>query len=126
LVDIRWNFVRQPDPSREYVALVSFLPLRKFSAIPRFLQYAREIGDQVERSRGATGYSFRAKLLQRRSYTLSAWETEEDLRAFVRERPHSRVMIDVRPLLRETKFVPWREKGSSLPPAWDRAIQRLA
>ncbi len=108
------------------MALATSLPLRKFSAIPRFLRYAREVGAQVERSRGAIGYSLRAKFLARRFHTLSAWESEEDLRAFVRERPHNRIMVNVRPLLRQTKFIRWREKGSSLPLDWDAALLRLA
>lgn len=126
MVDVKWTFVRQPDPMREYVALATSLPLRKFSSIPRFLRYAGEVGAQVERSPGAIGYSLRAKPLARRFYTISAWESEEDLRAFVRDRPHSRVMAEVRPLLRQTKFVRWREMGSALPLDWDAALLRLS
>src|SRR5437879_45399 len=88
MVDRPWTVVAPPAEEREYLALVSFLPLKRFRMIPRFLRYSGAVSKQLVGTRGLVGFSFRAKILAREFYTLSVWEDERALDDFVRAEPH--------------------------------------
>ncbi len=81
-----WTAVAQPEPEREYLALVSYLPLRGIRKLPAFLRYSQEVRQQLARSRGLIGFSLRASagFLRRRFWTLSVWEDERALSDFVK------------------------------------------
>jgi len=124
MVDLPW--VRMATAGdREYLAIVSYLPLRRYRTIPRFIRYYRAIGRQLRRSRGLVGFSLRAKFLARKFYTVSVWEDEGALMEFVRAAPHLDTMQVLPPELGETKFVRWTLAGTEVPPTWERAIQVL-
>src|SRR5947208_3473430 len=97
MVDRPWTTVADPAAVREYVALVSYLPLRRFRMIPRFLRYSGRVATQLEGTRGLVGFSLRAKILAREFYTLSVWEDERALDDFVRAEPHRGTMGAMRP-----------------------------
>ena len=80
---------------------------------------------QLGRTRCLIGFSFRAKILSGRYYTLSVWEDERALMEFVRAAPHVDTMRALGPYLGETKFVRWAIPGSQVPPGWESAIARL-
>jgi len=125
MVDRPWTVVASPAREREYLALVSFLPLKRFRTIPRFLRYSGAVSKQLEGTRGLVGFSFRAKILAREFYTLSVWEDERALDDFVRAEPHRRTMGAMRRHMAETKFVRWTVTGSQVPPSWRKAIEML-
>jgi heme-degrading monooxygenase HmoA len=85
----------------------------------------RPVFDQLVASRGAIGFSLRAKVLGKTAWTLSVWENEADLQAFSGGQPHRQVMADLGPSLSGAKFVRWTVPGSALPPHWDEALKRL-
>jgi len=62
MVDTPWRSVATPDRGGEYLALLSYLPLK--------------IRAQLAGTPGLIGYSFRANLLSHRFWTLSTWEDE--------------------------------------------------
>ena len=121
-----WKSFRVADNDRECLALLSYLPLKKFWTIPKFLWRTSKIERQLSESRGLIGYSLHAEFLKKRFWTLSVWEDESSLRAFVSHLPHSRTMIDLAPHMAQTKFTRWKVKGSALPPDWDEAKGRMA
>ena len=123
-MDMPWIELGPVDPSREYLVLLSYLPLRKYSKIPAFLRYTLQIQGQLRRTAGATGYSMRAKVLSRKFWTLSVWESERALMDFVRNVPHGDVMESLAAHMGATKFTRWKLPGSALPPYWDDAIRR--
>ena len=73
-MDIPWQVLRAADKDREYLALLSFLPLSRYSKVPLFMRFSMEIHRQLKATPGVIGYSLRAKLLSRRFWTLSVWE----------------------------------------------------
>jgi len=99
--------------------------LRRFRTTPRFLRHAGAISRQLEGTRGLLGFTFRAKILSRKFYTLSVWEDEQALEDFIRSKPHVDTMPVMRPHMAEPKFVRWSVKGSEIPPSWDRAMAVL-
>jgi hypothetical protein len=50
-----WKTLRTPEPGREYLALLSYLPLRHFRAVPSFLGYTLEIQRQLKTASGLLG-----------------------------------------------------------------------
>jgi hypothetical protein len=42
-----WQSFRQADPGREYLALLTYLPLKRFRTLPRFVWYSRQIIRQL-------------------------------------------------------------------------------
>ena len=118
-----WMSFGRAEPQREYVALLSYLPLKRVSGIPPLLLHTIRIMLQLRGSRGLTGYSLNAALGAKRFWTLSAWEDEAALQLFVKALPHARAMTVMAPRMGETAFVRWRVKGSELPLIWEVALK---
>jgi len=126
MVDRPWTVIVRPSPDREYLGLVSYLPLRRFRMVPRFMRYAGPIAKQLDATQGLIGFSFRAKILAREFYTLSVWEDERALMDFVGAEPHQGTMGALRHQMAETKFVRWTMRGADFPPLWEDGLRRLA
>jgi heme-degrading monooxygenase HmoA len=124
MVDRPWTTVAPPE-DREYLALVSYLPSKRFRTIPRFLSLAGAVAKQLEGTRGLVGFAFRAKILSRKFYTLSVWDDERALEEFVRREPHRGTMRTLGPHVAETKFARWTVRGPEVPPTWDKAMEVL-
>lgn len=118
-----WKTLRPTDPSREYLVLLSFLPLKRLWRISWFALQANRITKQLERSAGVTGYSVNSRLFMGRFWTLSAWEDEAALQAFVRAAPHVATMRAMIPHMDPTRFVRWTVRGVDLPVRWDDALR---
>ncbi len=118
-----WKTSFQPDPDREYLALLTVLPVKHYRTIPRFLGYTRRIEAQLAETVGLVGYSLRAEFLHRRFWTLSVWEDEGALQQFVHQGFHPGVMTVLVPDMGETNFVRHPIKGSEYPPSWKSALR---
>jgi len=125
MADIKWKTLSEIKPDQEYLVMASFLPLRGFWRVPRFLFYTADVQKQLNQSRGAAGYALRALLMKRHFYTLSAWESQAALNEFTRAMPHGEIMKRLRPHMGKTKFVTWKVMGSALPMGWDEAFLKL-
>jgi hypothetical protein len=123
-MDLPWKALAPADRNREYLALLSYLPLRSYRKIPRFLQFTLQISRQLGATPGALGYSMRAKLLSRQFWTLSVWENERALMDFVSKVPHGEVMKSLAGHMSATKFTQWKISGSAIPPHWKDAVRR--
>ena len=123
MAEFPWQSHSPAAPERDYVALLSYLPLKTGWSIPRLLLYNARIRRQLRTSAGLVGYSLRAQLAAKRFWTLSVWENETALRAFVAAPPHAAVMKALAPHMGATRFTRWTVKGSDLPLRWDGALK---
>ena len=122
----KWKSFASAVNDREYLALLSFLPLKSYRMIPRFIKYTAEIERQLSESSGLVGYSLQAQPLSLKFWTLSVWEGERALMEFVVRSPHGPVMQSLLPHMGATKFTRWAIKGAHLPPDWREAKKRMA
>jgi quinol monooxygenase YgiN len=120
-----WRTSGSPDRNSDFVALLSYLPLKSYWRVLPFFRYTAQVAKQLASAQGLLGYSFLARPLSKRFWTLSAWENEAALHVFVQHPPHVRIMGALAPHMGETKFVRWTVKGSELPLRWDDALRRL-
>jgi|SRR5690242_13273388 len=125
-MDIPWKTLAAIEKEREYLALLSYLPLKRYSKIPAFMRFTMEINRQLSATPGAIGYSMRAKLFTRRFWTLSVWESSAALMDFVAKAPHSESIKAMAPFMGKTKFAQWKVLGSGIPLNWDEAIRRMS
>ena len=120
-----WKSFAAAESGKEYAALLSHLPLNKWSAMPKFMRFTLQIRRQLASSEGLVGYSLDANVPGKEFWTLSVWEDEESLREFVRRVPHRTVMKDLLPHMGQTEFFPFKVDGSSVPPDWDDTRRRM-
>jgi hypothetical protein len=123
-MDSPWKALSPADKDREYIALLSYLPLKRYRAIPRFLQFSFQIQKQLRDTPRVIGYSLRAKLVSRNFWTLSVWENEKALMDFVAKIPHGEAMQTMIPDMGPSKFTQWKVNASALPLRWEEAIKR--
>lgn len=119
-----WKSFGRVDPEREYLALLTFLPLRHGWRIPSLLMHTRRITAQLQQAPGLIGYSLLARPLRKHFWTLSVWEDEAALRAFVEAGAHSVTMRSMTPHMGATRFIRWKLRGVQVPPKWNDALDR--
>jgi quinol monooxygenase YgiN len=120
-----WRTLSSPVLDREYVALLSYLPLKSRWRLPAFIVYTAQVMNQLASTKGLIGYTLLAHPLSKKAWTLSAWESNDALETFVNDPPHVRIMAALAPHLDKTSFVRWAVKGSQLPLTWPDALGRL-
>ena len=123
---VSWRSFARAAPERDYLALLTYLPLHSAWRIPRLILETRRIISQLRESPGLVGYSLRAQPMAKRFWTLSVWEDEASLQGFVHARPHTRTMTVLAPHMGSTRFLRWTIKGAQVPPSWDDAVSRLS
>jgi hypothetical protein len=89
-----------PDPEGDFVALLSYLPLKSYWRMPPFFLYTAQVTKQLASAQGLLGYSVLARPLSKRCWTLSAWKDDAALRTFVQHPPHVRIMAALTTQLR--------------------------
>jgi hypothetical protein len=62
MAEFPWQSHSRAAPERDYLALLSYLPLNSGWSIPRLLLYNARIRRQLRTSAGLVGYSLRARL----------------------------------------------------------------
>jgi hypothetical protein len=82
-----WRTFGSSAPEQDYVALLSYLPLKSYWRIPVFFFYTAQVVNQLASAAGVLGYSVLAHPLSKRFWTLSAWKDEAALRTFVQYPP---------------------------------------
>jgi hypothetical protein len=124
-MDVPWLALRPVEKDREYLALLSFLPVNRYSRIPLFMRSTFQIQRQLKGTAGVIGYSLRAEIFSRRFWTLSVWEDSAPLMDFVARVPHSESMKAMAPFMGKAKFTQWKILGSAVPLRWDEAVARM-
>ncbi|MBV9888229.1 MAG: hypothetical protein JO119_16920 [Acidobacteria bacterium] len=123
-MDTPWKALAPVQPVREYVVLLSYLPLKSFLKLPMFFRYSVQINAQLRATPGVIGYTMRAKLFTRRFWTLSVWDNDKALMEFVAKVPHSEAMKKIAPYMDKTNFWRWKLSSSEIPPRWNDAMRR--
>jgi hypothetical protein len=123
-MDSPWRTLAPADKNREYIALLSYLPLKKYRVIPRFIRFSFQIQKQLRATPGVIGYSLRAKVISRNFWTLSVWENEKALMEFVAKAPHGEAMKAMIPQMGPSITTRWKVNGSALPVSWEEAMKR--
>src|SRR5882757_3419850 len=90
---IPWKMAEAPLAGNRYLALISYLPLKHFRAIPNFFRFTSEIRRQLRVAPGLIGYSLDARPFARTFWTLSVWRDEQSLTDFVNQAPHNRITL---------------------------------
>ena len=122
---VPWTRVSPPVSGKTYLALISYLPLRSFRAVPAFFRYSIQIRRQLKSTPGVLGYSLQAKPFARKFWTLSVWEDQQSLDNFVRRIPHSEIMRKMVPHMGKSQFAQWPVTAAEIPPNWAAAKARL-
>lgn len=125
MAETTWTSFAKPNPEKEYVAILSYLPLRSYWALPQFFYYTRRIQTQLKSARGLLGYSLMAHVVAKRFWTISVWEDEVSLMSFVHKDPHREAMMILRRSMGGTHFLRWKIIGSAVPPNWRVAMERF-
>jgi hypothetical protein len=126
MLPMPWKSFGEAQEGREYVALLSVLPLKSYWMMPRMMQFTFATQRQLKNSRGLIGYSLAAELLSKRFYTLSVWEGQQALMDFVEEIPHSEIVQRLKPHMGKAKFVQWKVRAPEIPIQWKDALKRSA
>jgi hypothetical protein len=50
--ELKWKSFIEASPDREYLALISYLPLKNLWALPKFVSYTLAIHNQLKESHG--------------------------------------------------------------------------
>ena len=111
-----WFTRTPPALDREYLALISYLPLRHFRAIPKFFRYTVETMRQLKTAHGLLGYALEAQPFRRRFWTLSVWDDSQSLMDYVQQLPHSRIMQNLAPHMGKSQFAQWKLTAPDFPP----------
>lgn len=122
---IPWKAFRRAVSDREFFALLSYLPLKSFWRVPAFGIYTIQVLKQLSSAQGMIGFSLRARPLAKKFWTLSAWESESAMRAFVQSPPHLKIMATLAPHMSSTEFLRWKVRGVDLPLKWEDALERF-
>src|SRR6266540_4816199 len=104
--DSRTKYSRA-ESAREYLVLLSYLPLNGYRKVLTLMRRSRAVSRQLASTPGLIGFTFRAKLLRHRFWTLSAWEDETALTAFVGKAPHLDAMKVLGPFMGDAAFFRW-------------------
>ncbi len=125
MLPLPWKTLTAPNGVSEYVALLSFLPLKHYRTIPLFFWLTFQTQRQLREANGLIGYSLHAQPLRRQFWTLSVWEDQRSLMDFVRQVPHGKIMQTLAPHMSKTQFVQWKVKASDIPLNWNAAKARM-
>lgn len=125
-MDLPWTTRAEMQPGSDYLVMASHLPLKRIASTVRFFRAVSAIRKQLATAEGLVGYTLRAKPLARDYWTLSVWQDEPALRAFMRTPPHVGVMTSLAPFMGPTKFLTWRIPAADGRPSFSDALQRLA
>ncbi|MGB3365482.1 MAG: hypothetical protein WBB48_11980 [Thermodesulfobacteriota bacterium] len=116
----------EPEPEKDYITVVTYLPLTSYLSFPNFFKHMQLIQKQLQQSHGVIGFRMRADILSKRNYTISVWEDAKSLKNFITSGAHGETMAEVPDYLGEDrKFVTVFIKGKEFPPSWDWAMQKL-
>jgi hypothetical protein len=119
-----WKTLSKPAEGREYVALLSILPLKRFRTLPQFMWFTIQTLRQLARSKGLLGYALDADIFGLTFWTLSVWEDRQSIMKFAHTMPHDGIMEKLAPVMRETQFVYWNVSARDMPLRWNEAKAR--
>jgi heme-degrading monooxygenase HmoA len=120
-----WRSFAPIDPDRAYIVTTTQLPLRHHRHIPAVMAATMRIARELARSHGLVGYSLHAQLVHKTFWTMSAWQTADDLQRFVRSDVHRAAIASIGPHMTRPRIQTTTARGAHLPPAWAHMRREL-
>ncbi len=114
-----------PTPPRSGVVVVAtYLPVARWRHVVPFYRLQGRIRRQLRTTPGLVWFSVQAQFGRRRFWTISVWENEAAMRAFVPTEPHGRAVRSFSVWgTRDAKFVEWTAATPWV--RWTEAYARL-
>ena len=103
---------------------VSRLELARRRDVPGFLVAALRIRRHALRTPGCVGLALRAQPFRRTFWTLSAWDDQAAIGAFMRSDGHRAVMVAYRGRMAGSHFHTWTAGEAGRRPSWTDARRR--
>ncbi len=120
-----WSERHPTDPGRDYVAMASRLPLKRYRSVPGFLRDTLAIRRQLGHADGLVGYGLNADLFHKTFLTFSVWEDRPSLETFAGSDPHRTIIQRLAPRMGRTRFEFFAISGSRVPMPWPEVATRL-
>jgi Domain of unknown function (DUF3291) len=106
------------------IASVTRLHLRSIRFLPAFFWYTNRSSRQAKQTAGNLGVKLR-KTKGLAFWTLSMWQNDQSLRAFVSASPHKDAMRRLPRWCDEASFADWQHETTTWPP-WEEAAGKLS
>lgn len=120
----KWVELHRPSADAQCLYVATFLPVKSWKHIIRFLRMSFRIERQLKKSPGLLGYGLRAHLLQKRFWTLSVWSAASEITDFVGIEPHATAVKRFEEWAGPgAAFVQWKAPWAR--PKWHEALERL-
>lgn len=119
-----WKTLGTVNPARDYLALLTYLPLYHRWRTPTMIFHTRRVVAQLQQTPGLIGFAMRARPLNAEFWTLSVWDHDMALQAFIETGAHATAMRAMTPWMGETRFIRWKLRGVDVPPRWQDAFDR--
>lgn len=110
----------------EVIVVVTEATLRSDSpARADFWDGVRDVSDALSETPGLIGYSVRQEPFGDRAWTMTTWDSEASLMAFVWSPAHQRAMDGGMAALSDSRFVRVTRRADQPPLTWDEALAAL-
>lgn len=90
-----------------------------------FDEGTRSVLRTIHENKGLIGHSVRKEPFGTHAWTMTIWEDEESLEAFVSSPAHREAMRAGRPALVSAQFLRFEWPRNQVPPSWDEVKRRL-
>lgn len=121
-----WKRNQPLEADQTYVAVATDLIAETVRSFPRMFVGAQRTGKQMTAAPGCVGFASQAQPLARRYRSISLWESEEALAAFVHSGAHGELVRTMSAEVASFRSVHWVTEGSEGRPTWRDAGRRLA
>ncbi len=119
-----WKELAKPDASKEYLAIVTYLPVKHYRTVPSVAKHSYKVEKQLIETQGLIGYSMGSKPWTKQFWTVSVWEDEAALMAFAFSGAHKDIMARLYTDMGATKFARWKVLGTDVPLTWEVALEK--
>ncbi len=109
-----------------HAAMASVFTLKRHRDVVPFLRAAMRLRKEAAVAPGSVGLGLGFNPLTKTFWTLSSWESQESLRAFVAGDPHRAVVARFKDASASSRFTFWDIPAPAAPPTWKDASTRLA
>ena len=119
-----WKQLAKPDASKEYLVIVTYLPVKHYRTVPSVAKYSQQVDAQLAEAPGLIGYSMASKPWSKQFWTVSVWEDKAALMAFAFSGAHKDTMHSLYKDMGATKFARWKVLGTDVPVTWEVALEK--
>ncbi len=119
-----WKQLAKPNAGKEYLAILTYLPVKYYRTVPSVAKYSQLVAAQLAEAPGVITYSMASKPWAKQFWTLSVWEDEAALMAFVFSGAHRDTMPRFHKDMGATKFIRWNVLGADVPVSWEVALEK--